>query len=287
VTGDDGRRAPPPLPEAERRAWLDAMGIPLWLPRGGARPRATAEAAPAVEVEPDAATDSKPREEAAVETVAAGESPEALEAVAAAPATAAPAADRVPAMDWAELRATVRDCRACALCEGRTQAVFGVGNQNADLLVLGEGPGQEEDRRGEPFVGPAGQLLDRMLAAIGLDRQTVYITNVVKCRPPRNREPQAAEAQACAPYLRRQIELMQPRLILAIGRVAAQQLLDTTEPLGRLRGRWHHVAPGDTPVRVSYHPAFLLRQPGEKRKAWEDLKIVRDELRTARGPIDP
>lgn len=251
MTSDRGHRAPPPLPEAERRAWLEAMGIPLWLPQGESGSAA---------------------ESAALETDLA---PSAVGEPAAAPGESQP----VARMDWAQLRETVLACRACPLCEARTQAVFGVGQPDADLLVLGEAPGQEEDRRGEPFVGRAGQLLDRMLAAIGLDRDTVYITNVLKCRPPRNRDPQAAEAEACAPYLARQIELMQPKVILAVGRIAAQQLLGSDEPLGVLRGRWHSFEPGGIPVRVSYHPAFLLRQPAAKAKAWADLKQLRAPLR--------
>lgn len=187
----------------------------------------------------------------------------------------------VGVMDWPQLRSTVLSCRRCGLCEARTQAVFGVGSQQADLLLVGEAPGQEEDRRGEPFVGPAGQLLDRMLAAIQLDREQVYITNVLKCRPPRNRDPRAEEAEACAPFLRRQIELMQPRVILAVGRVSAQQLLATDEPIGRLRGRWHQYGPMATPLLVTYHPAYLLRKPQEKAKSWADLKRVRAVLQGA------
>lgn len=242
-----------PLPEARRRAYLDAMGIPLWRPRDAAAEPA-AEITAAVGPEADAPRRAEPA------PVPAGDMP-------------------VAEMDLDTLERAIRACTACALCESRTQAVPGVGNRNADLLIIGEAPGQEEDRRGEPFVGRAGQLLDRMLAAIGLDRQTVYITNVLKCRPPRNRDPKPDEVQACSPFLRRQIELLQPKAILAVGRVAAQQLLETGEPLGRLRGRWHRFGPRDTPLLVSYHPAYLLRSPGEKRKAWADLKRVRDELR--------
>ena len=192
---------------------------------------------------------------------------------------AAEGAGSIAEMDLPALERTIRSCTACELCNSRTQAVPGVGNAAADLLVIGEAPGQEEDRRGEPFVGRAGQLLDRMLAAIGLDRDTVHITNVLKCRPPKNRDPKPDEVRACSPYLRRQIELIEPKVILAVGRISAQQLLETGETIGRLRGRWHRFGPRDTPLLVTYHPAYLLRSPAEKRKAWDDLKRVRDELR--------
>lgn len=146
-------------------------------------------------------------------------------------------------------------------------------------MIVGEGPGADEDRQGEPFVGAAGKLLDQMLGAIGRSRQSdVYIANVVKCRPPGNRDPLEAEAEACRPYLAKQIELLQPRLIVALGRVAAQRLLGTTEPLARLRSQQHEYAPTGTPVRVTYHPAYLLRSPREKAKSWADLKQVRQHL---------
>lgn len=181
-----------------------------------------------------------------------------------------------PATDWAGLRDQVLQCQRCALCETRTQAVFGVGAQSAPLMVVGEGPGADEDRLGEPFVGRAGQLLDRMLAAIQRDRQqNVYIANVVKCRPPGNRDPLEIEAEACRPYLEQQIKLVQPKLIVALGRVAAQRLLKTSEPLARLRGDLHHYGPDQTPVWVTYHPAYLLRSPRDKAKSWADLKRIR------------
>jgi DNA polymerase len=199
---------------------------------------------------------------------------EAASEVAVEPADGAGGSD-IAAMEWAELASAVRDCTRCPLHETRTQGVFGVGNRRADLLIIGEAPGAEEDRRGEPFVGRAGGLLDVMLNAIGLDRGTVYITNILKSRPPDNRDPKAEEVAACEPFLRRQIELIEPRAILAVGRVAAQNLLGTSQALGKLRGRWHQYGPQATPVRVSYHPAYLLRRPQDKRKAWQDLKLVR------------
>ncbi|MFQ6004432.1 MAG: uracil-DNA glycosylase family protein [Woeseia sp.] len=180
-----------------------------------------------------------------------------------------------PGPDWDELRATVAGCTLCPLHRHRTQTVFGVGNYSADWMIIGEAPGAEEDRRGEPFVGRAGKLLDEMLRAVGLDRDTVFIANILKCRPPNNRDPVAGEAQACRAYLERQIELIRPRLILAVGRVAAQQLLHSNAPVGRMRGRPHSLNNGRLPVVVTYHPAYLLRSPSQKRKVWEDLCLAR------------
>lgn len=177
-------------------------------------------------------------------------------------------------LDWDALAASVAGCTACALHQTRTQTVFGVGSRAADWMVIGEAPGAEEDRRGQPFVGRAGQLLDAMLKAIGLDRSTVYIANILKCRPPKNRDPKPEEVACCEPYLLRQVQLLAPRLILAVGRVAAQNLLHRDVPIGRLRGRVHRFGP-NLPVVVTYHPAYLLRSPGEKRKAWEDLQLAR------------
>ena len=180
-----------------------------------------------------------------------------------------------PAPDWTELQASVAGCTRCPLHKSRTQTVFGVGNRHADWMIIGEAPGAEEDRRGEPFVGRAGKLLDEMLRAVGLDRGTVFITNILKCRPPGNRDPAADEAAACRDYLERQIELIKPRLVLAVGRIAAQQLLHTDSPLGRLRGRAHSLNSGQVPLVVTYHPAYLLRSPSQKRKVWEDLCLAR------------
>jgi len=194
-----------------------------------------------------------------------------------APAPADPAA-----LGWEALAAAVHGCRRCELCEGRTQAVFGVGDRRARLMIVGEAPGAEEDRQGEPFVGRAGRLLNAMLCAVGLDRERVFIANILKCRPPRNRDPQPAEVAQCMPYLRRQIELISPALILCVGRIAAQNLLATDTPIGRLRGSLHRLETG-VPVIVTYHPAYLLRSPGEKRKAWEDLKLVIGTLGDGHG----
>ncbi len=180
--------------------------------------------------------------------------------------------------DWEELRATVAGCTNCQLHKHRTQTVFGVGNRDADWMIIGEAPGAEEDRRGEPFVGRAGKLLDEMLRAVGLDRSTAFITNILKCRPPNNRDPAADEAAACRGYLERQIDMIKPRLILAVGRIAAQQLLHSDSPVGRMRGRVHSLNNRQVPVVVTYHPAYLLRSPSQKRKVWEDLCLARQTV---------
>jgi DNA polymerase len=211
--------------EHERRAYLRAMGIDVWIPRD------------AVDAEP-----------APVE-----------------PEMQAEAAE----LGWDPLREAVAACTRCALHESRTQTVFGVGNRDADWMIIGEAPGAEEDRRGEPFVGRAGKLLDEMLLAVGQSRERVFIANILKCRPPNNRDPSQEEAAACRPYLERQIELVRPRIILAVGRIAAQQLLQTDTPVGRLRGKVHRL--GTIPLVVTYHPAYLLRSPSQKRKSWDDL----------------
>ena len=220
--------------EQQRRQYLRAIGIDVWVPR-----------------------------DAADETVVS-------------PATAVESG--VPAADWPALRAEVAACTRCPLHESRAQTVFGVGDTSADWMIIGEAPGAEEDRRGEPFVGRAGKLLDEMLLAIGQSRDRVFIANVLKCRPPNNRDPRAEEATACRGYLDRQIALVAPRIVIAVGRIAAQNLLSTDAPVGRLRGRVHRL--GDLPLVVTYHPAYLLRSPAQKRKAWADLCLAR---RVARG----
>ena len=184
---------------------------------------------------------------------------------------------------WQRLQAQVSVCSRCELARGRTQTVFGVGDTKAELLVIGEAPGAEEDRQGEPFVGRAGQLLNSMLRAMGNPRESVYIANVLKCRPPGNRDPKPEEVANCRPYLQRQVELLRPRLMLAVGRIAAQNLLETDTPIGRLRGQVHRFGTEGTPLIVTYHPAYLLRSPGEKRKAWVDLKFARHELARLRA----
>ncbi|WP_373566789.1 uracil-DNA glycosylase family protein [Methyloversatilis sp. XJ19-49] len=237
---------------------------------------------------PGATEDSPPAEAPASVAVAAGVAP-----VVAAPAPAvlpartavlptasplvAPACVVTEGMDWDALEAAIGACRACPLHERRTMAVPGVGDRAADWLFVGEGPGAEEDLRGEPFVGQAGKLLDAMLAAIGLARgRNAYIANAVKCRPPGNRTPEAAEIAACQPYLERQIALIQPRIIVALGRPAAQTLLGGEVKINAARGRLFDRA--GIPVVVTYHPAYLLRSPQDKAKAWEDLCFARAAL---------
>jgi len=184
---------------------------------------------------------------------------------------------RTPAIvpDWESVSRAVAACTRCALHQCRGRTVFGVGNRTARWLIVGEAPGAEADRQGEPFVGRAGKLLDSMLRAIDLDRSTVFIANVLKCRPPNNRNPEPAEVAQCLPFLEQQIALLNPSIMLAVGSIAAQSLLATDEPVGRLRGRVHAFGSAGTPLVVTYHPAYLLRSPGEKRKAWEDLKFAR------------
>ncbi len=218
-----------------RRHYLAALGIEEWLPRHAAAP--------------------VPRNE---------------------PAAALLPAPQGVAAAWQQLTDEVARCTRCELHRTRTRAVLGVGDRQAQWLIVGEAPGAEEDRQGEPFVGRAGQLLDSMLRAIGLARgRNVYIANILKSRPPGNRDPAAQEVAACLPYLERQIELIRPRLILAVGRIAMQNLLATPSSLGRMRGQVHEFGGLKTPLIVTYHPAYLLRKPEDKRKAWEDLKFAR------------
>jgi uracil-DNA glycosylase family 4 len=186
-----------------------------------------------------------------------------------------------PESEWEKLQAEVAACRKCGLCEGRTQAVFGAGDDRADWMIIGEAPGKSEDEQGVPFVGRAGQLLTEMIRAIGLKREEVFITNIVKCRPPNNRDPKPDEAEACFGYLERQIAWIKPKIILAVGRIAAQRLLKTDQPLSRLRGAIHHL--DDTPVIVIYHPAYLLRSLLEKRKAWDDLQLAMATYNAIKG----
>ena len=206
----------------------------------------------------------------------------------------APLPSGIAQMDWPQLQTAVQSCQACSLCESRKNTVFGVGQPSAspalapraDWLIVGEAPGENEDIAGEPFVGQAGKLLDNMLRAMVVNGQPlgrhskVFIANVLKCRPPANRNPSAQEVALCQPYLLRQIELLQPKIILAMGRFAVQSLLGSTEPLGKLRGRVHTL-PGSvvqTPVIVTYHPAYLLRNLPDKAKAWADLMLAMETL---------
>jgi uracil-DNA glycosylase family 4 len=251
-----------------QRTMLRAMGLRLFGP-------ATASAVPAASAAPARS--------------AARAAPTAAAAPAARAATVAvPTRPDVAALDWAALRAAVAACRACALCESRQQTVFGVGHPHSHWMVVGEAPGEQEDRQGEPFVGPAGQLLDNMLRSIGLTRsdappeRQVFIANTLKCRPPKNRNPDPAETAQCAPFLERQIALVAPRIILAMGRFAAQALLASNAPLGKLRGRVHQYR--GVPVVVTYHPAYLLRTPADKARAWEDLCLAASVVQAGAAP---
>lgn len=179
---------------------------------------------------------------------------------------------------WLPLQEAVAHCKACSLCTSRKQTVFGVGSLQARLLLIGEAPGAQEDLQGEPFVGRAGQLLDRMLVAIGLSRSQVYIANILKCRPPQNRDPTPEEVQTCTPYLQAQIALLEPTLIVALGRVSAHYLLNSSAKISELRRQWFSYGEAKIPLRVTYHPAYLLRNPSDKRKAWEDLQIIAKAL---------
>jgi uracil-DNA glycosylase len=263
-----------------RNQYLDAMGVDVWVRRPGSPLTGVgawdAQAlARAEEWEQAGAVVS----EAAAAPARADSAPAERGPAPTSPAPFEPATGDVAAR-WDALRSEVLTCTKCVLHQTRTQGVLGVGPRRSDWMVIGEAPGAEEDRRGEPFVGRAGHLLDAMLHAIGLNRGTnVYIANVLKSRPPGNRDPKAEEVAACLPYLMRQIELLQPRLMLAVGRIAAQNLLSTDLSLGRLRGKVHHFGELNTPLIVTYHPAYLLRTPADKSKAWEDLKFARSVFR--------
>ena len=249
--------------EALRTAYLDALGIDRWVTK-----RAGAPLELAVGPEREAPRASPARRSAAL--------PEpAIEPTVVPIAARAPVEPLPPGIDWEPLRERVAGCTACDLCKTRTQTVFGVGNTQAEWLVIGEAPGAEEDRQGEPFVGRAGQLLNAMLLAVGRPRETVFIANILKCRPPGNRDPRPDEVARCLPFLQQQIKLLKPKMLLAVGRIAAQNLLATDSPLARLRGKVHHFGEARTPLVITYHPAYLLRTPADKRKAWEDLKFAR------------
>lgn len=185
---------------------------------------------------------------------------------------------KISMLNWQELRLAVSNCKACDLYKTRTNPVFGVGNPDADLLVIGEAPGANEDKQGEPFVGRGGQLLTNMLSAIGFKREDYYIANILKSRPPNNRDPSLEEVKACTPYLLRQINLIKPKLILAVGRIAAHYLLSTDASMASLRGNLYYFGASKIPLLVTYHPAYLLRSPREKRKAWQDMLCVKKQL---------
>ncbi len=253
-----------------RRAYLEAMGIECWVPR---RPDSNAPAGD------DTSAVGPPQETPPAGMDADAGPPDWMDEVpppteewtsVEMPEILPVAADTVASLDWLALEHRVSQCTACGLHAGRQNTVFGVGDRSAGVMVIGEAPGAEEDRQGEPFVGRAGQLLNAMLSAIGLQREQVYIANILKCRPPGNRDPRPEEALRCEPFLLRQMALVRPRVILAVGGVAAQNLLKSQETVGRMRGREFQFE--GIPVVVSYHPAYLLRSPDQKAKAWQDLQ---------------
>lgn len=245
-----------------QKEMLAAMGLRVWEPPQ--TPSHSASAFPLREGEGTAVAVQDDAPEAV-----AGSAP-----VAVVPALTGPAAS----LDWPELRSAVAACTACGLCRSRRNTVFGVGHQHAHFMVVGEAPGEQEDLKGEPFVGAAGQLLDAMLRALGLSRaegppeRQVFIANTLKCRPPGNRNPAPEELAACEPFLQRQIALVQPKVLLAMGRFAVQALLRSDEPVGRLRARVHRYQ--GVPLVVTYHPAYLLRNPADKARAWDDLCLA-------------
>ena len=244
--------------EMRRRQYLDALGITRWEPRQ------------AIDSSPMEVTETRTGFSAPVVTPAGPVGIEHLSNV------------ELDSRDWVELEAAVRSCTKCSLHATRIQTVFGVGHHRAQWMFIGEAPGGDEDRQGEPFVGRAGQLLNAILFAIGLKREEVYIANVLKCRPPGNRDPQPEEVTQCEPYLLRQIELIKPRLIVALGRHAAHSLLKTEVPLGKLRGQrmYYH----GTTLLVTYHPAYLLRNPADKRKVWDDLCLAKTVMAAMPDP---
>ena len=299
--------------DSRQRAMLEAMGIHLW------QPAVLQEKQPIVQVStaqtaiksivstsqdatvqvPASTLPARDAASVALQRVSAPEpAPKAAPAHIAQPAVArAPLPSGIAQMDWQQLQTAVQSCQACSLCESRKNTVFGVGQPStepslaprADWLIVGEAPGENEDIQGEPFVGQAGKLLDNMLRAMVVNGQplgrhsNVFIANVLKCRPPANRNPSAEEVAMCQPYLLRQIALLQPKIILAMGRFAVQSLLGSTEPLGKLRGRVHALPGGtvQTPVIVTYHPAYLLRNLPDKAKAWADLMLAMETLQVA------
>lgn len=240
--------------EARRLQLLRAMDIDVWQ-------RRVLPEAPAPQLVP------QPVSAPASESVSVAVPPHVA-------TTVVESSDSLDTVGWEELRRRVSQCTLCGLQDTRTQTVFGVGDTQAEWMIIGEAPGADEDRQGEPFVGRAGQLLNSMLKAMGFPRPQVFIANVLKCRPPNNRDPKPEEVACCLPYLARQIELVNPRVILCVGRIAAQNLLNSTLPIGKLRGSVHRLGAAQRPVVVTYHPAYLLRSPGEKRRAWDDLQLA-------------
>lgn len=267
-----------------RRRYLKAMGIPLWIPKDLAMDEDTA---PSLEASVALVTEtleplppvSKPSSSSrTISELFEPAKPKLIPPANPAKPVIASHAPNCSQLTWLDLEAAVAACKCCELHKTRTQTVFGTGHQQARCMIIGEAPGAEEDRQGLPFVGKSGKLLTNMLASIQIAREAIYIANILKCRPPNNRDPKPEEAAACRGYLERQIALIQPALIVVVGRIAAHNLLQTTTPLGRLRGSVHILPNSTVPVIVTYHPAYLLRQPAEKRRAWQDLQLARDFL---------
>lgn len=243
--------------------YLEAMGIDVYEPRAESRVEREAKQAATVPV---------------VEVVPDGLAEEASTRLADQAAAIVTAGVDCAELDWSALQQRVASCTACELHKARIQTVYGVGNPQAELMIIGEAPGAEEDKQGEPFVGRAGKLLNAILFSIGLQRQEVYIANILKCRPPNNRNPSAEEVLCCENYLKRQVALIQPRVMLAVGAVAAKNLLQSDKRIGELRGKRFEYGDTGIPLLATYHPAYLLRSPKEKRKVWEDLKFVKTLL---------
>lgn len=256
--------------DSRRLAYLKALDIDVWERRdGSARPAVAPVEAVAAPVAPA--------------PVASAPALRAVPEPAVEPKIVVPSDDAgVSKLGWDELATAVLSCTKCPLHATRTNGVFGVGNRSARWMIIGEAPGADEDRQGEPFVGRAGQLLNSMLKAVGLAREQVFIANILKSRPPNNRDPKPEEVRACIPYLYRQIELVNPALILCVGRIAAQTLLDVDTPIGKLRGTVHRIAT-NRPMVVTYHPAYLLRSPVEKRKSWADLLLAMRTFETSQS----
>jgi DNA polymerase len=263
---------------ARQQHCLQAIGLRCWRQRADADGKPLAVEPTAIEAMLEAAPAEVDPGPGDFGTAATGGEPPAManDTAQASPQTAI----EISALDsWDHIVAAIQQCSACVLAQNCTQKVPGVGARQADLLIVGEGPGHDEDLRGEPFVGRSGQLLDRMLAAIGIAREQVYITNIVKCRPPNNRDPRPEEAAQCRAYLDAQIRLLQPKIILAVGRVSAHNLLDSKLPVGKLIQQMHQLPGTDIPLKVTYHPAYLLRTPAAKAIAWQDMKLLHRMLR--------
>ncbi len=265
---------------ARQRAMLEEMGLHVWSP-----PAERTEASDAAQPPPSRHAPAAAEAAAAQRAGPAAATPPSDASSKPAPGERPPG---IASMDWPALREAVASCTACGLCQGRTNTVFGSGNPQARWMIVGEAPGEQEDLRGEPFVGKSGQLLDSMLRALQLTREEdtparqVYIANTLKCRPPANRNPEPGELAQCEPFLIRQIELVQPGIILAMGRFAVQALLRSSEPVGRLRGRVHRYQ--GVPLVVTYHPAYLLRNPQDKARAWDDLCLALETARLSQSP---